>query len=75
MTPTGDFGASFITPHASVILPSLPRSASGEECRDGFSVHRLHNHLPHFYVFQRRPSLPLVAEIKTDYDGSMTAAS
>jgi hypothetical protein len=23
MIPTGDFGASFITPHASVILPGL----------------------------------------------------
>ena len=31
MTPTGDFGASFITPHASVILPGLPRSARASE--------------------------------------------
>ena len=25
MTPTGDFETGFITPHASVILPGLPR--------------------------------------------------
>ena len=29
MTPTGDLEIDFITPHASVILPGLPRSLTG----------------------------------------------
>jgi hypothetical protein len=31
MTPTGDLETGFITPHASVILPGLPRSVRASE--------------------------------------------